>query len=176
EMVVRNSERVSVRRFRYLYRLEGTVDAYTDVVQWYWNPLERNHPGVAGYDLTVRAPGAMEAPYDAYVHRYANPERPRVTLSDDRTTLHVQFDRIPSGDGVEIRYLMAPALCSENGPLPVCAGLPRGQAQVERVNAPEAPELRVTNRRDTGSDHVTITGTASDPDGISAVRWLANGA
>ena len=176
EMVVRNSERVSVRRFRYLYRLEGTVDAYTDVVQWYWNPLERNHPGVAGYDLTVRAPGSMEAPYDAYVHRYANPERPRVTLSDDRATLHVQFDRIPSGNGVEIRYLMDPALFTLNGTLPMFEELLRDEAQIARVNVPESPDLRVPNRLETGSDHVTITGTASDPDGIAAVRWVADGA
>ncbi len=175
ELVVRNAQRVSERRVRYVYRLEGTVDAYADVVQWYWNPLERNHPGVAGYDLTVRAPGAMAEPYDAYVHRYANPEMPRVTLSDDRATLRVQFGRIPSGSGVEVRYLMDPALFTIRGDRPMMEDLLRDEAQVARVNVAESPFVQVQGRLETGADRIVIAGSASDVDGIAEVRWVVDG-
>lgn len=118
EVVVRNEERVKERRVRFVYRLDGSVDFYSDVVQWYWNILEREHPTVIGYSLTVNAPGRMAEPYDAYVHRYANAELPTVRLSDDRSTLTVRFDRVPDGDGVEIRYLMDPSLFEPLGTRP----------------------------------------------------------
>lgn len=38
------------------------------------------------------------------------PMRPRVRLSEDRSTLRVKVDLLPHGDGVEIRYLMDPLL------------------------------------------------------------------
>jgi hypothetical protein len=115
EVVVRQEVRGRERRVRYVYRLEGTVDAYRDVVQWYWNLVQLDHPPIVGYRLTVAAPGPMAVPFDAYVHRYANPEEPTVRLSDDRRVLSVAFDRIPSGDGVEVRYLMDPALFTVRG-------------------------------------------------------------
>ena len=54
------------------YRLQGSVTVYSDMVEWYWNILEGEHPPVRGYDLTVEIPGPMTAPYDAYVHRLGN--------------------------------------------------------------------------------------------------------
>ena len=137
EVVVRQSQRVQERRVRFAYRLEGTVDAYSDVVQWYWNILERDRPVVLGYRLQVSAPGAMAAPFDAYVMRYANPEEPRVTLSSDRSTLTVAFDRVPAGDGVEIRYLMDPALFTVSGARPGFEALLRDQAAVSGVQTRE---------------------------------------
>lgn len=110
EVVIRQERRVRERRVRFDYRLLGTVDAYADVVQWYWNALEADHPGVRGYRLEVVAPGGMAAPHDAYVMRYDNPEEPRVALTEDRSLLTVAFDRVPSGSGVEVRWFMPPAL------------------------------------------------------------------
>ena len=130
EVVVRQEERVQERRVRFAYRIEGTLDVYSDVVQWYWNTLERDRPVVLGYRLTVRAPGAMDEPYDAFVMRYANPEAPRVALSDDRALLIVEFDRVPRGDGVEIRYLMDPQLFDLVGTQPGLKSLLRDQARV----------------------------------------------
>lgn len=115
EVVVHNDVRVKERRVRFVYELRGVLDVRRDVVQWYWQILEQEHPSVRGYSLTVNAPGPMSEPYDAYVHRFGNQERPTVTLSEDRSTLRVQFDRIPDGDGVEVRYLMDPALFVEKG-------------------------------------------------------------
>ncbi len=115
EVVVRQDARVRERRVRFAYRLDGTVDAYSDVVQWYWNVLERDRPVVLGYALSVTAPGPMAAPFDAYVMRYSNPEEPTVSLSSDRSTLRVSFERVPVGDGVEIRYLMDPSLFTLRG-------------------------------------------------------------
>jgi hypothetical protein len=109
EVVVRQDARVRERRVRFAYRLDGVVAAHDDVVEFYWNVLERDRPVVRGYRLEVIAPGPMAAPYDAYVMRYANPEEPVVTLSEDRSLLRVAFERVPSGDGVEIRWLMDPA-------------------------------------------------------------------
>ena len=108
ELVVRQAVRVDERRVFFRYRLQGSVDIYGDVVEWYWNILEGEHPPVRGYDLTVEIPGPMTAPYDAYVHRLGNPELPRVTLSENRQRLTVHYDRIPENTGVEVRYLMPP--------------------------------------------------------------------
>jgi uncharacterized membrane protein len=115
ELVVRFSERISEARIRWIYQLDGTMQPYSDVVQWFWNLLQLDHPPIRGYRLSVRAPGPMEAPFDAFVMRYDNPEEPRVTLSDDRSELRVVFDQIPRGAGVEVRYLMDPALFSVSG-------------------------------------------------------------
>ena len=65
ELVVQQNQRVSERRVFYRYRLEGSLDLYSDVVQWYWKILEETHPPVRGYDLTVQIPGPMTDPYDA---------------------------------------------------------------------------------------------------------------
>lgn len=118
ELVVKNERRVKERRVRFHYRLDGSLDYYSDVVQWYWQILEQEHPDVRGYQLTVRAPGVSEPTYDAYVHRFGNLEKPTVRLNDDRSLLEVSFDRIPDGDGVEIRYLMSPTLFDRKGSAP----------------------------------------------------------
>ncbi len=137
EVVVRQDARVSERRVRFAYRLDGTVDTYRDVVQWYWNILERDRPIVLGYRLRVAAPGSMPQPYDAYVMRYANPEEPTVSLSDDRSVLEVAFGRVPAGDGVEIRYLMDPALFTVRGGETAFERLLRDQARVSGVQERE---------------------------------------
>lgn len=110
ELVVRQEGRVGERRVFFRYRLDGSVDAYSDVVQWYWKVLEQEHPRVEGYSLSVTAPGPSTAPYDAFVHRLGNPERPQVTLSENRQQLSVRYDVIPEDTGVEVRYLMSPEL------------------------------------------------------------------
>ncbi len=117
ELVVEmdNEVRVTGRRVFYRYALSGALDYYRDVVQWYWIILEEDHPPVRYYELTVTAPGPMSAPYEAYVHRFGNPETPDVSLSEARDELRVTFDRIPDGDGVEIRYLMDPVLFDRRG-------------------------------------------------------------
>ncbi len=130
EVVVHQDRRVSSRRVRFAYRLDGSMDAYSDVVQWYWNLVQLDHPLIVGYHLTVHAPGSMASPFDAFVQRYANPERPTVALSADRSTLQVSFQRIPHGDGVEVRYLMDPALFTLHGARP---GLQRLLADQLRV-------------------------------------------
>jgi uncharacterized membrane protein len=137
EVVVRQEQRVRERRVRFVYRLDATVEAYRDVVQWYWNLIQLDHPPIVGYRLTVQAPGPMAPPFDAYVMRYANPEEPRVRLSDDRATLSVAFDRIPTGDGVEIRYLMDPALFTIRGTQVRYEELLRDQARVSGLQENE---------------------------------------
>lgn len=176
EVVVKNAQRVSQRRVRFVYRIDGTVDAFSDVVQWYWNPIQRDHPAMIGYDLTVHAPGPMAAPFDAYVHRYSNTEKPQVNLSPDRSTLHVAFNRIPSGVGLEIRYLMDPTLFSLTGTEPALAQLLADESSVAKLNVPgESPLLQVPRSLTTGSSTVTIHGTAEDPDGVTSVGFAGGG-
>lgn len=133
EMVIAFEEPVQKARVRFRYRLTRAMQIYSDVVQWYWQILEQNHPPIRRYKLTVRAPGTMEAPYDAYVHRFSNPEEPTVVLSEDRSTLEVDFDHIPDGDGVEIRYLMDPDLFMVEGDEPGLEQLLQDEA---RLSAP----------------------------------------
>ena len=130
ELVVRQDERVGERRVFYRYRLEGSLDVYSDVVQWYWNILEGVHPPVRGYDLTVTIPGPMTTPYDAYVHRLGNTELPTVNLSDNRQTLTVHYDRVPEDTGAEIRYLMPPELFTVTGDRPGLERLLRDETRV----------------------------------------------
>ena len=137
ELVVRNQTRVKERRVRFVYRLRGTVEFYSDVVQWYFNLEQLDHPPIDGYRLTVRAPGPMAFPYDAYVHRYFNTELPLVTLSEDRSELAVVFRQIPDGSGVEIRYLMDPALFGVRGT----------EAAFERLLLDEERVARLDERR-----------------------------
>ncbi|HHO55708.1 MAG TPA: DUF2207 domain-containing protein [Trueperaceae bacterium] len=115
EVVVKHLNRISEGRVRFHYKLTNTLDYYSDVVQWYWGIVENKHPTIKNYDLTVNIPGTMSFPYDAYVHRFGNSEKPTVNLSSDRSELKVHFNKIPSRDGVEIRYLMPPSLFLEKG-------------------------------------------------------------
>ena len=108
ELVIEQERRVSERRVRFHYLLMGALDAHEDVVQWYWEIYGRENPPAYGYDLTVTTPSPGSAPYDAFVHRFWNPEVPKVALSPTRDRLQVSFDQIPAGEGVEIRYLMPP--------------------------------------------------------------------
>ncbi|MDZ7704828.1 MAG: DUF2207 domain-containing protein [Trueperaceae bacterium] len=126
--------RVAERRVFYRYALSNTLDYYSDVTQWYWIIFEQNHLPVEGYKLTVNAPGTMSAPYDAFVHRFRNPETPTVTLSEDRDRLTVTFERIPDGDGVEIRYLMAPGLFERQGDEAGLERLLRDETRFSRVS------------------------------------------
>jgi len=115
ELVVSHVARVKQSRVVFEYRIDDSLQLHSDVVQWYWNVLQREHPTVVGYRLEVRAPGPMAEPYEAFVMRYRNPETPRVSLSGDRSLLSVAFDRIGDGDGVEVRYLMDPRLFEVRG-------------------------------------------------------------
>lgn len=133
ELVVQNSSRVRERRVRFVYRLDNTLGVYRDVVEWYWQILEQQHPDVYGYQLTVNIPGAMSAPYDAYVHRFGNPEKPRVKLSPDMSTLKVTFERVPDFSGVEIRYLMDPAMFTVKGTKEMFEKLLLDEARVARL-------------------------------------------
>jgi len=130
EVVVRLEQRTTEARVRLAYRLDNSVDLYSDVVQWYWNVLPLQRPTIRGYQLSIEAPGPMADPFDAYVMRYSNPESPTVTLSPDRSRLEVRFNRIPSGDGVEVRYLMDPRLFNETGSRAAFEELLRDQARV----------------------------------------------
>lgn len=118
EIVIRNAEPVSQRRMRFAYVFDGSLHYYSDVVQWHWNLIQLDHPPIVGYRLDVRAPGPMAEGYDAFVHRYANPDPGRVWLADDRSKLVVEFGLIPPGDGVEVRYLMDPSLYDAVGTEP----------------------------------------------------------
>lgn len=139
EVVVRFSERITEARVRWIYQVDGSLEAYSDVVQWYWNLLQLDRPPIRGYRLSVRAPGPMAAPYDAFVMRYSNPEEPRVALSEDRSELRVAFDAIPSGSGVEVRYLMEPQLFTLAGGEPGLQRLLADQlALIEREEAARA--------------------------------------
>jgi uncharacterized membrane protein len=146
EVVVAHPTRVRESRVLFQYTLTGTMQAHSDVVQWYWNLLQLSHPPIVGYRLEVRAPGPMAEPYDAFVMRYRNPETPRVNLSADRATLTVAFNRIPTGDGVEIRYLMDPRLFTLAGTAPGLERYLRDQVAVSQVEA--LTLIDVVRRRD----------------------------
>ncbi len=115
-------------------------------MQWYWNILEQEHPRVEGYRLNVTAPGPMNAPYDAFVHRLGNLEVPQVTLSEDRQTLSVRYDVVPENTGVEVRYLMPPELFTVTGQEPGLETLLQDEARVAGLERLEA-ERRAERER-----------------------------
>ncbi len=136
ELVVEmdDEQRVRARRVFYRYALSGALDYYSDVVQWYWIIMEQDHPPVRGYTLDVFIPGTMQAPYEAYVHRFGNPESPTVRLAEGRNRLTVTFDQIPDGDGVEVRYLMAPRLFDRRGSEAGLSQLLRDEERIIRAS------------------------------------------
>ncbi len=138
ELVVAQDSRVDERRVFWRYRLEGSLDVYSDVVQWYWKILEEEHPPVRGYDLTVTTPGPMQAPFDAFVHRLGNRETPTVDLSSDRQRLTVRYDAIPDNTGVEIRYFMPPTLFTLKGQEPGFERLLQDEAEVANLEQLQA--------------------------------------
>ena len=144
EVVVEHPRRLERSRVRFVYRLDGSVDVFSDVVQWYWQIIEDEHPTIRGYDLTVNTPGPMasNSDYDAYVHRFSNLEEPRVSLSSDRSELRVQFNRIPDGEGVEIRYLMAPELFTLESREPGFEKLLRDELEVAGLQEGQRERLR----------------------------------
>lgn len=149
ELVIRQDGRVDERRVFFRYRLDGSLNAYTDVVQWYWKILEQDHPRVEGYRLNVTAPGPMTAPFDAFVHRLGNREVPRVTLSKDRQRLDVRYDVVPENTGVEVRYLMPPELLTVTGQGPGLESLLQDEARVaglERLEAQRQAERERAQR------------------------------
>ncbi|MBX3143145.1 MAG: DUF2207 domain-containing protein [Trueperaceae bacterium] len=145
ELVVRNDRRISERRVRFDYILHGSVKAYSDVVEWYWNLVELDHPVIVGYRLTVTAPGRMSEPFDAYVHTRGNPEVPAVTLSSDRSRLSVAFDRIPRHNGVEIRYMMDPDLFEIRGTTPGHEMLLRDEMRLQGIEERMSTIARIRN-------------------------------
>lgn len=177
EVVVRNEVRIQERRVRFAYLLTGTTDVYRDVVQWYWNLIQLDHPPIVGYRLQVQAPAAMRAPFDAYVHRYENPEIPRAALSDDRSLLIVEFDLIPPGDGVEVRYLMDPALFTVTGSEDAFERLLRDEARMAAIEATET-DLHVAAERGSVDDvrRLVRAGAdlnARDADGLTPLHRAA---
>lgn len=146
ELVVRQEGRVGERRVFFRYRLDGSLEVYDDVVQWYWKVLEQTHPRVEGYRLSVTAPGPMAVPYDAFVHRLGNPEVPQVTLSESRQRLDVRYDAVPEDTGVEVRYLMPPELFTVTGRGPGLETLLQDEARVAGLERLEA-ERRAARER-----------------------------
>ncbi len=175
EIVVSHPERIQEGRVRFYYRLEGAVEAYSDVAQWYWQILEREHPPIVGYEVTVTAPGPMSEPYDAYVHRFGNPEEPTVVLSDDQSTLQVGFERIPDGNGVEIRYLMDPALFTLQGSEPGFEQALLDESRIANLNNPSKPNLTLEQSSTTvDRASVAISGIAIDTEGVGEVNFSLN--
>lgn len=180
EVVLRQAERVAERRVFFTYRLEGTLEAYSDVVAWYWEILERDRPPVDGYTLTVTAPGPMAEPYDAFVHRFNNPEAPVVRLSPDRSELSVTFAHVPAGDGVEIHYLMDPALFDAavrraGVQTPGLEGRLLEEARLANLGTPGAPTVHLTEApRVVDAGAVTLTGTVAHEGVVTAVAYSLN--
>ncbi len=161
--MVRNNVRIQQRRVRFRYRLEGSVEPFSDVMQWYWEIFGRKNVETVGYALTVTAPGTMAAPFDAYVHRFSNPEQPFVGLADQRNVLTVRFDRIPAGEGVEIRYLMDPAVFTVRGTRQGFQELLEDEAQIAGI---------LENQRRFGAIRRNpLWGLI----GLAILLWLANG-
>lgn len=142
ELVVKHDSRQRSSRVRYEYTLDGSLDYYSDVTEWYWIILEQDHPIIDGYQLHVQIPEPMAEPYDAYVHRFRNTELPAVVLSPNRQELEVSFKRIPEGSGVEVRYLMNPSMFAQQGTKKGLEKLLRDETRVAGVRvARESPFL-----------------------------------
>jgi hypothetical protein len=47
--------------------------------------------------------------FGVFVHRFAGSPKPKACLTADQTTLSVEAERIFTGDGLELRFLLDPA-------------------------------------------------------------------
>ncbi len=174
EVVVRYNSRRQSGHVLFEYELHNTVDYWSDTAEWYWNVHDSGSPEVMNYHLTVSAPGPMDFPYDAVVYRYRNPTLPLVTLSDDRSVLDVRFSHIPAATGVEIRWLMDPALFEQRGSEPRLEAILQEIARAENIMVPGAPRVsldQVPELVGRDDEAVTFTGRATEGDArVNAVR------
>lgn len=174
EMVVRYDSRRTSGRVLFHYRLENTLSYYSDAVEWHWQVYDTDSPTARDYRLRVNVPGPMDHPYDAVVYRFGNPEQPLVQLAEDRSRLLVEFDTIPRGHGVEVRWFMDPSLFTDRGSEPGLLQILEEIASAENINVAGAPVitgLSLPERTDRNSDSVTVTGSAlARAARVSAVR------
>lgn len=76
EVVLRQAERVAERRVFFTYRLEGTLEAYSDVVAWYWEILERDRPPSTATPSPSPPPARWPNPTTPSCTALTTPKRP----------------------------------------------------------------------------------------------------
>jgi len=104
EIVIRNETPRTNGRYYFEYELEGSLNAYSDIIEWRWPMLEPNHYPVDGYRLTINVPKELET-WDTFA-THVQPEVPKGWTYLFAHEYKASLARVPAGEGVEARVLM----------------------------------------------------------------------
>lgn len=96
----------TTKRFLLRYRIEGAVQRYSDVAQFYWKAIEDEHAPISRIAITVIPPAPSTDLFKVFVHSTARPGD--IEFSPDFLGALVKQDGIPKDAFVELRVLLDP--------------------------------------------------------------------
>jgi uncharacterized membrane protein len=102
-----------VKRFLIVYKIEGAVQRYEDVAEFYWKVIEDSHESIDRLDYYVNLPESSPNLFKIFVHSSASPGE--INFSRDFKTAIVSMRSIPRDTFVEFRVLTEPSIFSGVG-------------------------------------------------------------
>jgi len=99
-----------VKRFLIVYKIEGAVQRYEDVAEFYWKVIEDTHESINKLDSYVNLPLSSPDLFKIFVHSSASPGE--ITFSKDLKSATVSMQSIPKNTFVEFRVLTEPSIFS----------------------------------------------------------------
>lgn len=98
----------TTERFRIRYRIEGAVQRYADVAQFYWQAVEGDHAPIGVVRATVYPPQPSPDLFKVFVHSRTEPGD--LQIAPDFASARVVVRRVPQDSFVEVRVLLDPDL------------------------------------------------------------------
>ena len=99
-----------VKRFLIVYKIEGAVQRYEDVADFYWKVIEDSHESIDKLDSYVNLPASSPNLFKIFVHSSASPGE--INFSKDFKSAVVSMQNIPKNTFVEFRILTEPSVFS----------------------------------------------------------------
>lgn len=99
-----------VKRFLIVYKIEGAVQRYEDVAEFYWKVIEDSHESIDRLNSYVNLPASSPNLFKVFIHSSASPGE--LNFSKDFKTAIVSMQNIPKDTFVEFRVLANPSIFS----------------------------------------------------------------
>jgi uncharacterized membrane protein len=99
-----------VKRFLIEYEIEGAINRYQDVVEFYWKIIEDKHEFIKNFHGEVNLPESSPDLFKVFIHTTAQPGT--LTFSDDLKKATVELKDVPKDSFVEFRVLTSPSIFS----------------------------------------------------------------
>lgn len=99
-----------VKRFLIVYKIEGAVQRYEDVAEFYWKVIEDSHESIDRLNSYVNLPASSPNLFKVFIHSSAS--LGELNFSKDFKTAIVSMQNIPKDTFVEFRVLANPSIFS----------------------------------------------------------------